>query len=92
MIRRVEITKRAQKQLGRVPAHVRDKLTLWVMAVELEGLEEVRKAPGYYDELLKGRRTGQRSIWLSRAYRAIYRVKRDGVEFVSIEEVTKHEY
>jgi len=47
----------------------------------------------YHDERLKGKRQGQRSIRLSRAYRAIYVVKSEGpAEFVSIEEVSKHEY
>jgi hypothetical protein len=36
---------------------------------------------------------GQRSIRLSRAYRAIYRVcNDDSIEFVSIEEISKHAY
>jgi proteic killer suppression protein len=53
----------------------------------------LRKLPGFHDEPLKGRRKGQRSIRLSRMYRAIYVVKRDGsLEFVSVEEVSKHEY
>jgi len=43
---------------------------IWVAAVELDGVEEVRKAPGYHDEPLKGSRAGQRSIRLSRSYRA----------------------
>jgi hypothetical protein len=29
-------------------------LMIWVAAVELDGLEEVRQAPGYHDEPLKG--------------------------------------
>ena len=62
------------------------------MAVEHDGLDEVRKVPGYHDEPLKGDRAGQRSIRLSRSYRAIYEVKNDAVEFVSVEEVSKHEY
>ena len=33
--------------------------------------------PGYHDEPLKGHRAGQRSIRLSRAYRAIYEIKED---------------
>jgi len=42
---------------------------------------------------LKGKRTGQRSIRLSRSYRAIYRVLKDEtVWFARIEEVTKHGY
>jgi proteic killer suppression protein len=55
-------------------------------------LEEVRKAPGYHDEPLKGDRLGQRSIRLSRSYRAIYEIKSSNVEFVSIKEVSKHDY
>jgi toxin HigB-1 len=65
---------------------------IWVTAVEHEGLEEVRKVPGYHDEPLKGDRIGQRSIRLSRTYRAIYEIEGDTAEFVSVEEVTKHEY
>jgi proteic killer suppression protein len=57
------------------------------------GLEEVRKIPGFHDEPLVGRRRGMRSIRLSRAYRAMYRLVRDGnIELVSIEEVSKHDY
>lgn len=92
MVRRVEITRRAAKQLRNVPNHVRDKLAIWVTAVELDGLEAVRRVPGYHDEPLKGRRAGQRSIRLSRSYRAIYVVRLGKVEFVSIEEVGKHRY
>jgi len=57
------------------------------------GLEQTRKQPGFHDEPLKGRRKGQRSIRLSRAYRAVYEIRRDGsVEFISVEEVSKHDY
>ena len=65
---------------------------IWVAAVELDGVEEVRKVPGYHDEPLKGNRAGQRSIRLSRAYRAIYEIEKDTIEFVSVEEVSKHDY
>lgn len=92
MNRRVEITKRAGKQLRKVPDHIKVNLMIWVAAVELDGVEEVRKLPGYHDEPLQGIRTGQRSIRLSRSYRAIYQVKKDVIEFVSVEEVSKHDY
>jgi proteic killer suppression protein len=92
MNRRVEITKRAEKQLRKVPDHIKVNLMIWVAAVELDGVEEVRKLPGYHDEPLQGIRTGQRSIRLSRSYRAIYQVKKDVIEFVSVEEVSKHDY
>lgn len=93
MIWEVALTRRAQKQLRKVPRHVAIKLLAWAEAVESQGLETVRKIPGYHDEPLKGRRQGQRSIRLSRAYRAIYQIQSDGdVELVSVEEVNKHEY
>lgn len=93
MIRKVVITRRAERDLHRVPRHVAEKLGIWIEAVEADGLEEVRRIPGYHDEPLKGTRQGQRSIRLSRAYRAIYVVATDGtIAFVSVEEVTKHDY
>ena len=92
MIRRVAITRHVEKQLRRLPRHIVDNLMIWVAAVEHEGLEEVRKVPGYRDEPLKGDRAGQRSIRLSRAYRAIYEIKGDSAKFVSVEEVSKHGY
>ena len=97
MIRFVEIAKRAERDLRRVPKHVVVKLMGWVSAVEDQGLEEVRKIPGYHDEPLRGDRAGQRSIRLSLSYRAFYVVNSrpelgETVEFVSVEEVNKHEY
>ena len=93
MIGRVELSKLARKQLKKMPRHIIENLASWVDDVETRGFEEVRKIPGYHDEPLNGDRQGQRSIRLSRAYRAIYMVKDDGeVEFISVEEVSKHGY
>ena len=93
VIRRVVLSGRALKDLRRLPRYIADKLQLWVLAVREQGLETVRKIPGFHDEPLRGDRRGQRSIRLSRAYRAIYVIRDDGTaEFVSIEEVSKHDY
>lgn len=87
------ITETAKRGLRKAPGHIQRKFATWVQTVELLGLERVRQIPGYHDEPLKGPRTGQRSIRLNKAYRAIYRVKKDGsVEFASVEEVHHHEY
>ena len=92
-IHTLRISPFAQKQLKRLPNYIALKLLAWADAVEEEGLEAVRKIRGYHDEPLQGRRWGQRSVRLSRAYRAIYKILHDGtVEFVSIEEVSKHDY
>lgn len=92
MIFWVEISRLAERQLRKLPRHIVDNLMIWVAAVEHDGLEEVRKVLGYHDEPLKGQRSGQRSIRLSRAYRAIYEIKEDTARFVSVEEISKHEY
>ena len=93
MIKRVELSKQSRKDLRSVPSYIVDKLDSWVDAVERDGVEEIRKLLGYHDEPLHGQRQGQRSIRLSRSYRAIYIIRAGGkVEFVSVEEVTKHEY
>jgi len=93
MINQVILTIRAKKDLKKVPRHIYDKLSTWIKSVQRVGIENARKAPGYHDEPLRGKRQGQRSIRLSRSYRGIYVIKSDGsVKFVSLEEVTKHEY
>lgn len=84
---------KVQKQLRKVPFYVVEKLYNWARSVELKGLHEVRKIPGYHDEPLKGVRQGQRSIRLSKAYRAIYSETAEGtIKIILLEEVNKHEY
>lgn len=93
MITEVRFSRTAEKSLHKLPKHIVINLMSWVDDIEQNGLEEARKNPGYHDEPLHGKRRGQRSIRLSRAYRAIYEIHRDGtVEFVNIEEVSKHDY
>ena len=92
MIYKVVISDRAKKDLRKHPAHIADKLEGWVQAVEKKGLEEVRRVPGYHDEPLHGDRKGQRSIRLSLHYRAVYIIRNGAIEFVEVQEVTKHEY
>ena len=92
MTTRVKLTKQVRKQVRKLPVHVVAKLIAWSEAVEADGLEAIRRIPGFHDEPLKGKRHGQRSIRLSKSYRAIYRIVRNGVEFVNVEEVSKHAY
>jgi proteic killer suppression protein len=89
----VFIERFAEKQIRRVPPHIRVAFFAWVESVRIEGLEQVRKRSGYHDEPLHGKRSGQRSARLSRAYRVIYRVQ-EGFEIsiVAVMEVNKHDY
>ncbi len=87
------LTKPAKRDLLKVPLHIVRKLQAWIDDVEDAGLHEVRKISGYHDEPLKGNRTGQRSIRLSKAYRAIYIIdQQDKIEIVKLLEVNKHDY
>jgi len=81
------------KKLKKLPIHIVRNLQRWSLSVEQLGILSIRKIPGYHDEPLKGNRTGQRSIRLSKDYRAIY-VEYDESKFhiISIEEVNKHDY
>ena len=45
MINLVILSKRAQKDLRKVPIHIVRKLDGWTSSVERDGLEEVRKSP-----------------------------------------------
>lgn len=93
VIRRVVLSRAVEKRLRKVPRHIAVKLLAWVEAVEEEGLEEVRKIPGYHDEPLRGKRSGERSIRLSRKWRAVYViVGEDQIEFVRVQEVHAHDY
>ena len=84
---------KVQKKLKKLPLHIVRNLQRWAIQIETIGIDEVRKIPGFHDEPLKGKRTGQRSIRLSKSYRAIYiEYKENKVDIVSVEEVSKHEY
>ena len=92
-IHEIVISKTAEKQLRKLPSYIVLKLQAWVESVNHQGLSEIRKIPGFHDEPLRGKRAGQRSIRLSKAYRAIYIIDKDGnTELVEILEVNKHDY
>lgn len=90
---KVEFTRFAYKSLDWLPVHIRAKVKSWVSDVELLGIREVRKRPGFHDEPLQGVRHGQRSVRLNRSYRLIYFEDFDGsIEVIMVMEVSKHEY
>ncbi|MCC5015108.1 MULTISPECIES: type II toxin-antitoxin system mRNA interferase toxin, RelE/StbE family [unclassified Legionella] len=89
----IELTKVAQKDLTKVPGYIKEKLLLWIDSVERLGIGSIRTVPGYHDEPLKGERSGQRSIRLNKAYRAIYiENEQKEIVIISIIEVNKHDY
>ena len=89
----VELSKRAQKDLQKVPVYIAMKLQMWVEFFEEQGVRAVRKIPSFHDEPLQGNRKGQRSIRLNKAYRAIYIEKiNQRISLLEVQEVNKHDY
>ena len=84
---------KVRKRLKNIPIHIVRNLQRWSLQVETLGINVVRKTPGYHDEPLQGKRKGQRSIRLSKHYRAFYvELESDEINLISIEEVNKHDY
>ncbi len=93
--RTVIVSRSAKKDIKQVPKQVATKLALWVDTIEELGLREVRKLKGYHDEPLKGKRKGQRSVRMSKAYRVIYTEHDHGIielNYIEVCEVNKHDY
>ncbi len=87
----VFLNKKARKQLKNLPKHIIANLRAWINEVETVGINETRKVKGCHDEPLKGNRSGQRSVRLSKAYRAFY-IERDDRIVIEVIEVNKHDY
>ncbi|WPD23167.1 MAG: type II toxin-antitoxin system mRNA interferase toxin, RelE/StbE family [Candidatus Electrothrix scaldis] len=84
---------KVRKRLKKLPVHIVRNLQRLALQVESLGIAEVRKIPGYHDEPLAGKRTGQRSIRLSKSYRAFYvELDDQNIKLIRVEEVNKHEY
>ena len=88
----IEISKKAQKQLKKVPLHIRGRFKTWMFSIYVEGLQKTRTIKGYHDEPLKGKRQGQRSIRLSKSWRAVYSIEKKAINLITVEEVHKHDY
>lgn len=89
----VIISDSAKQDLLKAPLHIARKLQSWVENIENDGFNQVRKIPGFHDEALKGKRSGQRSIRLNKAYRAIYDIDvHKNITIIKVIEVHKHDY
>lgn len=83
--------KTVSKSIEKLPDHIQVALGIWIKNVTLQGVQIVRKIPGYHDEPLQGKRLGQRSARLNRSYRVIYKEVENGIK-IKIFEVNKHKY
>ena len=91
----IEITNKAEKDLKKAPALIRDKAISWMSEVTINGLQATRQNSGLHDEPLGGERTGERSIRLNRRWRLFYTEKtlnNKTVLLITILEVNTHVY
>ncbi len=90
----IDFSKFALKQIKKLPSHIKVALFAWVETVEDIGIRKSRLNKGYHDEPLKGRdRKGQRSVRLSKAYRAYYEEnEQKEIILIQVQEVNKHDY
>jgi len=90
-VNEIVISQVALRDLKKMPREIIDQLEYWIELVEKNGIAEIRKIKGYHDEPLQGDRKGQRSVRLSRSYRAIY-VQDKARVLITIIEIHKHKY
>jgi proteic killer suppression protein len=87
----VTVTRAFERQIKKIPEHIKVKVSTWIFLVETCGISEVMRRPGFHVEPLKGTRLGQRSIRLNRSYRLIYAFAQHA-NVIKILEVNKHDY
>lgn len=94
MALQIEFTKKARKDLIRAPHYVQETVEVWLTNVRNIGVEQSRLngGKGLHDEPLKGERSGQRSIRLTKSWRLIYEIDQGELRILKILAVTKHDY
>lgn len=90
IITKVKITSDAMKAITKLQPHIARKLRNWVTSVEINGIDKIKRVRSWRDEILLGKRLGQRSIRLSKGFRAIY--IEETIVLITIIEVHNHEY
>lgn len=89
----VVLSKKANKDLKKIPRHILILFDLWIEVIETDGFKAMQKIKGYRDHSLKGDRKGQRSSSLSRRWRIIYILdEQSNLLTVEVLEVNHHEY
>lgn len=84
-------SRKANKQLKKVPKSILSEYEVWKRVIELSGPNTLRKMPGYKDHALKGEWDGARSSYLNKQWRVIYFVQKKEVQ-VFVLEVNAHDY
>ena len=82
-----------KKFLRKIPYPICHKVQIWADMVEKEGLPSVQKVRGFKDHALRGKRKGQRTVYLNRKWRLIYTThKKNQFVTITVKEVIPHDY
>ncbi len=89
----VYLSKNVEKQLKKVPLHIKGQLKGWIETVQQFGMPYARILKSLHDEPLQGKRKGQRSIRLNKQWRVIYSEHPTTHEIeIHLLELTPHDY
>lgn len=89
----VFLSKKAKKDLKKIPKRIANLFLLWVDTIETDGYKEMQKIKGYRDHSLIGKRKGQRASCLTQSWRVIYELDDSGeVSIIEVLEVNHHDY
>ena len=84
-------SRKAEKQLGKLPVDLLKRYEKWKDIVAISGPDGLRQIRGFKDEALRGEWKGCRSSRLNIQYRIIYKIERDLI-LVQVVSVTPHDY
>lgn len=84
-------SRKAEKQLGKLPIDLLKRYEKWKDIVAISGPDGLRQIKGFMDEALHGEWKGCRSSRLNIQYRIIYKIERDLI-LVQVIRVTPHDY
>ena len=88
----VRETKKFSKQIGKAAPELKTKYFTWYKSIEKDGYEKVKRQTSWGDHSLRGQYEGQRAIYLSGKWRAIYEIIEDEIKFIEMQEITPHDY
>ncbi len=88
---KVHESKRAQKNIERLPLYIQEKYYLWKTVVIASSPTGLFNNAGYKDHALSGEWEGCRSSRLNQQFRVIYSIEWDGV-YVDVHDVNAHDY
>ena len=84
-------SRKAEKQLGKLPVDLLKRYEKWKDIVAISGPDGLRQIRGFKDEALREEWKGCRSSRLNIQYRIIYKIERDLI-LVQVVSVTPHDY